>query len=316
VLEHADRILADVAKSLQHRRVVVSEGRKRLGGQIGANRAARGIHPGESLRAASELFGTVLTEIVGVLPPSERDSLGLAFGALNNSIMIDIRDAARTYSGFLLSEVHRAHVEERRHLARELHDRVGSRISFTHLLLELAEMYRENAPEEADRRLASAQEQLIAVMSDIRGVTSGLRLAVPGDKLGKSLQKFLLTASVGEQKTQVTVNGDESWVPGPVLDEVFLVIREALLNALRHGQAQVISVSVDIAPHELRVAVDDDGVGFEVGAPRDRISSGIPSMRERIALLGGNMLISSSAGQGTRVELFVPLQGDSDARAV
>src|SRR5256885_47079 len=58
-------------------------------------------------------------------------------------------------------------------------------------------------------------------------------------------------------------NGDQSWAAGTVIDETFMIIREALRNAITHGAPRQVLIRVDLAPHELRARIDDDGRGFD-----------------------------------------------------
>ena len=90
-------------------------------------------------------------------------------------------------------------------------------------------------------------------------------------------------------------------------DEAFLIVREALRNALAHSDPGTIDVNVEIVPHELRASVVDDGGGFAVD---DTVPGfGLTSMRERAELLGGTTVLTASPGQPTRVDLTVPLPG-------
>jgi signal transduction histidine kinase len=104
------------------------------------------------------------------------------------------------------------------------------------------------------------------------------------------------------------VSGDEAWAPPAVLDEVFLILREALRNALTHAAPQLVLIGVEICARELTAWVMDDGRGFSPPAATQTASgSGLASMRERAALVGGRLVVSSMPGHGTRVELHVPI---------
>jgi signal transduction histidine kinase len=110
------------------------------------------------------------------------------------------------------------------------------------------------------------------------------------------------------------VSGDERWAPLPVIDEAFLIIREAIRNALAHGSPRLVVIGIALAPHDLLARVEDDGIGFAAGPARDprTAGTGLVSMRERAAVLGGRLRIASTPGQGTVVELLVPLPGHRD----
>jgi signal transduction histidine kinase len=121
------------------------------------------------------------------------------------------------------------------------------------------------------------------------------------DRVGEAL-------SVGLRRLDLQ---EETWAAPAVLDEVFLIIREALRNALRHGAPQLVLIGVEVTMDELRAWVLDDGRGFVSasamgGAPG---GTGIASMHERAALIDGRLALLSMPGHGTRVELCVPLPG-------
>jgi signal transduction histidine kinase len=308
----ADQIITDVAESLRVGRVHVDEGYKLVTWEIGMARAARGTHPRESLKAASMFFEATVASLARHLTADE-ESLRLfviAIRALNQSISVRIREAATTYSGYLLDKIHEAHLEERRRIARELHDRIGSGVSLAYRQLELFELYRTTEPVKASTRVETAQQAIQETMLNLRAVTSELRLQEPLKSLEKALLSYLDSARLEDVAIRLRVNGDESWAPPAVSDESFLILREAVRNALSHGHPTMVLVRVDIAPHELRASVVDDGSGFD---PHNATGGvGLSSMQERAALIGGMVTVSSQADRGTHVELLVPLPGHRD----
>ena len=97
-------------------------------------------------------------------------------------------------------------------------------------------------------------------------------------------------------------------MPQVVRDELFLIRREGNRNAVTHAQAKTITVEVDIADGHVRAAVEDDDRGFEAGEGAVHATgTGITSMKERTAILGGNLDLISAPDKGTRVEIFLPL---------
>jgi signal transduction histidine kinase len=96
-----------------------------------------------------------------------------------------------------------------------------------------------------------------------------------------------------------------------VLDEVFLIIREAARNVFQHASASILLINVNITPHELNAFIEDDGRGFEQDRPPVSGGVGVHSMHERVKLLKGRLTISSSVGRGTQVDFSLPLSGAS-----
>jgi signal transduction histidine kinase len=94
-----------------------------------------------------------------------------------------------------------------------------------------------------------------------------------------------------------------------VRDELFLILREALRNAFTHAAPGLVLVEVEFSAQELSAWVVDDGCGFSQAlTPEKAVSgTGLASMRERAALVGGRLAVRSMPGRGTRVELHLPL---------
>jgi signal transduction histidine kinase len=95
---------------------------------------------------------------------------------------------------------------------------------------------------------------------------------------------------------------------------IFRIVQEALNNITKHAQARDVYIKLEYRPENLVVTVRDDGVGFDMGAVRmsraHRPSLGLAGMQERAALVGGEVSIQSSPGQGTLVEAKLPFHSE------
>ncbi|MEU9835657.1 ATP-binding protein [Streptosporangium sp. NPDC048047] len=237
----------------------------------------------------------------------------LAVAGLEESLSRRVRESADSYHGFLLDLVREAQEEERRRIARELHDRIGHGLSVAHQQLALSEAYRASDAARASAKTGMVQQAIQETMENLRQLTSELHPQTPVKSLEKSLIGFLEEMEDDEVSIVLDLSGDESWAEPRVRDEAFLIVREALRNALAHGNPPMVLVRVNIAPHELSASVRDNGRGFDPGAVRGH-GVGMTSMRERAELLGGQVVITSDPGQGCLVELFVPLKRRSRGR--
>ncbi|MFB4285467.1 MULTISPECIES: sensor histidine kinase [unclassified Nonomuraea] len=237
----------------------------------------------------------------------------LAVSGMEASLSRRIREAADSYHGFLLDLVHEAQEEERRRIARELHDRIGHGISVAHQQLALSEAYRASDAARASAKITVVQQAILETMENLRQLTSELHPQTPVRSLEKSLMSFLEAVENDEVSVALDVSGDETWAGPQVLDESFLILREAVRNALTHGSPRIVLVRVNIAPHELSASVQDNGRGFDPAAVRGR-GVGMTSMRERAELLDGRVVVSSEPEQGCLVELFVPFKRQSRGR--
>jgi signal transduction histidine kinase len=308
VLTHARDIVARTAAEIGgHPAPVVQPG---LAREIGADRASTNIAPTESLRASNLLFDTVIRRVTAALDgPDATEQLILVSLTLHEILISALRVAADAFVGVLLNRIHQAQVEERRRISRELHDRIGHGIGVAQRQLELSEIYWSDDRQRSLSRLRAAQHGLTGTLEAVRHTIAGLRLIEPVHGLEKALQMFLDSAAAPDLIHDIRVNGDESWAPTTLIEETFLIIREALRNTIAHAQAQVVLVRVDIDPDQLRATVTDDGQGFDpAGGHR---GTGLLSMRERANLLGGSLSLVSRPGGGTQLELRLPVEGEA-----
>jgi len=210
------------------------------------------------------------------------------------------RKAALDQAGSLLERIDHARDEERRRIARDLHDRLGESLSSALRQLELHEITSGFSAEPVKESLVEAMRRLRATLSDLR--------QEPAGSLRSAIARYIDSVAP-EPEVLLRIEGDEAWVPDDILDEAFLVIREAIRNVLRHSDSATLMIAVTIAAHELHARVEDDGRGFLPGRLGGSASAGngLLSMRERACLMGGGLTVSSAPGQGTLIQLRIPL---------
>jgi two-component system sensor histidine kinase UhpB len=108
---------------------------------------------------------------------------------------------------------------------------------------------------------------------------------------------------------QVEISGNEPTLPTTVKTAVFRILQEALTNVIKHARANQVRINLTYSPQEIHARITDDGQGFKTDSVESsgRISWGLKGMEERASLLGGRIKIHSTPGEGTTVEVFVPL---------
>ncbi len=206
----------------------------------------------------------------------------------------------------------RTRAHERRMIARELHDRVAHTMGVVHQSLQLYEAYRERAPEAAERKLELAKRKAAEAMKDTRDLSEALRASEGAGKalvLEEALSELLSELVPSGMAYEVSVAGDEGAVPAEVREQLFLVLREAVRNAVSHSGASKLSVTVRIDRGRIVGVVEDDGQGFERKLRERPEAGGLAYMAERASLIGGSCSIESAPGEGTRVEASFPLGG-------
>lgn len=271
--------------------------------------------PAELLRAAAIFFDITVNALACHVTedPGMLSCFVAAIRTLNESISKRVGDAAVAHTGYLLERIERANIDERRRIARDLHDQLGEGLSTALRQLELHEIACKQDSRTPSRRVATAKDALAEGMRRLRGVTSDLRQDSVRS-LEEALVRHVDSVATAEADVRLRVSGDEAWAPSALIDEAFLIVREAIRNALSHGAPRRVLIAVAIAPHELRARVEDNGRGFVLVGSADpsTTGTGLVSMRERAAALGGRLTIASAPDQGTLVELLVPLPGRRD----
>ncbi len=197
----------------------------------------------------------------------------------------------------------RSAAEERSRISRELHDRVAHSMAVAYQSLQIHEAIKDRDPQSAAARMKIAQQTTREALNTTRDLSMELRRTEVAEGLSSALSNLLRTALPPSMKSEVSVKGDESAVPPEVREPLFVILREAIRNAVRHSGASHVSVGVAVLRNVVVGTVKDAGCGFD---PDGGSNNGIRSMRERVALLKGRLDIQSSDGEGAAVRVEIP----------
>lgn len=197
---------------------------------------------------------------------------------------------------------------ESRRLARQLHDELASPLAVALHRVELA----ERTPERAHQHLGVARRALDEALAENRKLIEGLRTRTRVPRLEAALKAFLADMDPSID-VDVQVIGDEMIAPERSRRELLLILREALRNCFAHAEAQHVEVAVRITTRWVYARVQDDGLGFTAAptAGNTDAGHGLAAARERAESLAGRLRIASEEGQGTRLEVHLPLSGRS-----
>ncbi|HEU4977764.1 MAG TPA: ATP-binding protein [Solirubrobacteraceae bacterium] len=189
--------------------------------------------------------------------------------------------------------------EERRRLARDLHDGLAQELAF--ITAQTRRLVRDDRQAGGEDLLAAAQRAL----EESRLAISGL-VRRGSEPLERTLEQAA-TSTAARAGVEVQFDLEPHIdVPPEVQQALLRVQSQAIVNAAVHGQARVVFITLLRGPEGLRLEVVDDGDGFDVDAPRRADSLGLLSMHERAQALGGSLRIRSRLGEGTVVELLLP----------
>jgi signal transduction histidine kinase len=202
--------------------------------------------------------------------------------------------------------------EERTRIAQELHDAVAQKLFSARLTAEAAAALVETDPPRARQELSDVARLTAEAGAELREIVAALRpaeLAVDG-LVGTLRTRVALLDRVHRATVSlhIDVAPDLPRLPAPTEETVLRVAEEALHNALRHGAAAAVRVSVGRSDGRLVLEVADDGAGFDVDTPPPAAVTrlGLASMRDRARMVGGTLTVTSEPGQGTTVRLEVP----------
>jgi signal transduction histidine kinase len=200
--------------------------------------------------------------------------------------------------------------EERKFIARELHDEMGQILSVLRIdLVQLSSELEKPVPQNQEK-LTEIIGMLDQVADSARTISENLR---PGmlDVLGLAaaiqhhVEKMMESTSI---HFELKMNQEEFNVDAGTATAVFRIFQESVTNIIRHAQAKNVEVKLVRLGHELILVVQDDGCGMVEKAVGQRRGFGILGMQERVNLLGGEFLIESSSARGTRIEVNFPIR--------
>lgn len=208
-----------------------------------------------------------------------------------------------------------AQEDERRRVGRELHDDMVQRIAATAIEVGRLE-HHPSVPCDVRAGLEGLKRTLATLSEDVHGLSRRIHPAML-DELG------LVAAIEAECRAFMERGGPpvDVRVRGPVEESskdvrlaLYRIVQETLRNIWQHAGATDVHLTLDHDGETIRLAIADNGTGFDRGDPGWRLGLGLASMEERARLLGGELTLTSSAGAGTRIEITLP-SGATDAQA-
>jgi signal transduction histidine kinase len=242
------------------------------------------------------------------------ESVGVQIGvAIENTELWDELKDKEELRGQLLERVITAQEEERKRIARELHDQTGQ--ALTSLLVSLKVIEKAGDLEQA-RELTSDMRAIVTeTLDDVHNLSLELRPSVLDDMgLVPALARYVEScpARFGLQVDFVIAGMDRQRLPMEVETTLYRIAQEALTNVARHSKAGHASVLLERRRRAAVLVIEDDGEGFDtaqvLGSPAERERLGLYGMMERASLVGGQLTVESRPGAGTTVSVEVPLE--------
>jgi signal transduction histidine kinase len=242
----------------------------------------------------------------------------------------EIEDLRRTLAGMAeqiqryqagmrdyIAAVTLAQEEERKRLARELHDETVQSLIALGQRIEMAQKALDKDPERARQRLAELNALAHETQQEVRRFSRALRPLYLED-LGFVPALEMLAQEVEQERglsVSVRIEGAVRRLTSDLELTVYRIVQEGLSNVVRHAQAKTACLNVTFASDELILRLQDDGRGFEPPLNPAELAYeghfGLMGIHERALLFGGRLEVSSKPAEGTTLEVFLPLTGST-----
>ncbi|HEY2948999.1 MAG TPA: sensor histidine kinase [Micromonosporaceae bacterium] len=257
----------------------------------------------EVVLGGAVILATFALSVVTDRTPVVDQVVGLAFLLLPGVIGASVRFWATARE----RQLERARSHERERLARELHDTVAHHVSAMVIRAQAGRVVAGADPAAAVEALEGVEEEGARTLEEMRAMVAALRDGGAGAELappaGVSDLERLVRAPGGRLRVDLGLDGELDALPPAVDAAVYRIVQESVTNAMRHAvDATEVVVRVTGEPQRVRVTVRDDGA--RTGRGRD--GYGLAGLRERAALLGGELRAGPGADQGWRVEAELP----------
>ncbi len=270
------------------------------------------------LLAANIVVGPGLDQLLILAP-----YIGFSFVFVFVYVVLFVRQVdARTKAQALLGDLEIAHsrlrdyaaqveeltlIHERERMGRELHDTLAQGLAGLIMQLEAADCHLEGADTvQARAVLQQAMQRTRATLHEARRAIQALRASVLDrqdltEAVGREVDQFVATTDI---PCRYEVGADPMDVPPDTAQHILRIVQESLSNVARHARATGVEVRLERIGKNIRVAVHDDGVGFDPAVRREGF--GLTGMQERAAQIGAELHVVSGTGDGTTVELMMP----------
>jgi PAS domain S-box-containing protein len=236
-------------------------------------------------------------------------SNGVFCGYIGSCIDITERKRSEMSLHELTGRLIHAQEEERARIARELHDDISQRMAFLQIGLDQFEQSVPGLAASQRKELRNLTEIASEVSSDLHGISHQLhpaRLDLQG--LVAAMGSFCRELN-GQYGLQIKFEHHDvpNQIPTDVALCVFRIVQEGLRNIVKHSKTSEAEVELSGHSQGIDLCISDSGIGFDLDSAEEKGGLGLISMRERLRLVGGNLLVQSEPLHGTRIRVRVPL---------
>jgi signal transduction histidine kinase len=273
----------------------------------GELRAQENQHPAEALMAAEVLFDESIPPFLEWADATTVASALHVVRCLHHAIWRRFPPGAIAYTEALRQKLFTAHLESRRRVSQDLHDRVAHGIAAGVQRLDLLRLHAaSDGNAEMAKQAANIASYFRAALAEVQDMAVDLRAHVGDRTLMEAVRTYIIDTSDLPPHVTLTNEGDEFALTASQSEESLTILQEALHNARRHA-ANATGIVVHFAwrANYLDLQVSDNGSGFDPNHIRSG-ALGITVMRERARNIGSTLTIRSKPGKGTTMKIHLP----------
>lgn len=216
----------------------------------------------------------------------------------------------------LLKKIITTQEEERRRIARELHDDTMQNLSAILMNIDMCMLYPENITK---KKIEGIRQIVVRTLDGVQGIIQNLRPTILDDLGLEAAIRWLLHTHLDDKKINyfLDLSGIDGVRFAPEIEtNLFRIVQEAIINISKHSKAENVIINMDVNKNKLSIFIEDDGEGFDIESvlqstrhyKRDGRGLGLLGMKERASLISGRLLLCSEQGNGTRISLDIPFK--------
>ncbi len=257
-----------------------------------------------SLESGLVSLSMVIPAIVFVVYLTEVMMVAQEGQARAEQLTLELEDANRQLGAYAVQAEEMATIEERNRIAREIHDNLGHYLTAVNMQLEAAKTVFDVQPETARDAVGKAQSLTKEGLAAVRQSVTSLREGPVGDRpIPDAIADLIRLNKASGIETAYTITAAPRPLPPKAGLTLYRVVQEALTNVRKHAHAQNATVLLDYSdPAHVTVSVTDDGNGTD----NSESGFGLLGIRERVALLGGELVVRSMPKAGFQVTVTIP----------
>jgi len=231
--------------------------------------------------------------------------------AQTNQLLVDLERSHEQLKKYAIQAEELAATEERNRVARDIHDSVGHSLAVVNVQLEKALVFHHRDPDETEQAIKDARRSAKEALNDVRASVRSLRQSTDDFSLITSLKQLVERSISDTLKVELNIHGSESGYPKTTLMTLYRATQEGLANIHKHASANYVGITVHMDKDFARLQVQDNGKGFDISGLENLSKHregqyGLQGIRERLELVGGEMMLDSEQNVGTTLTINIP----------